>query len=110
MTIPELEEELRRRDSLIQEQAALIQEQAARIRELERQIEELKKLLVVKAESKEAKAPKPAATNFSVDAHERKQRKKKKRRRNHSGGRRPKDQKRDVAALTFELYWHHADR
>ena len=62
MTIPELEEELRQRD--------------AWIKELERQIEELKKLLVEKAESKEAKAPKPAATNFSVDAHERKRREK----------------------------------
>ena len=59
MTIPELEEELRKRD-------ARIKEQAARIEELEREIEELKKLLVEKAKSKEAKAPKKA-TNYSVD-------------------------------------------
>ena len=68
MTIPELEEELRKRD-------AQIKEQAARIKDLERDIEELKRLLGEKAKSKEAKAPK-GASNYSVDRYERKRRKK----------------------------------
>ena len=67
MTIPELEEQLRQRDTQIKEQAA-------RIKELEKEIEELKKLLVEKAKSKESKPPKEA-TNYSVARHERKQRK-----------------------------------
>jgi len=56
MTISELEEQLRRRDTQIKEQAA-------RIRELQRKIEELKKLLVEKGKAKEAKPPK-VATNY----------------------------------------------
>ena len=109
MSIFDLQEELKKRDAINKEQAALIQEQAARIKELERDIEELKKLLVERAQSKEAKAPKPASTNFSVDAAERK-RQKRKRRRRKSTGRTPKDQKRELATLTFELYWYKADR
>jgi hypothetical protein len=64
MTIPELEEELRKRD-------AQIKEQAAQIKELKREIEELKRLLLEKAKAKEAKPPKEV-TNYSVDRHERK--------------------------------------
>ena len=109
MTIPELEEQLRQRNVRNEEQAALIEQQAARIKELEKEVEELKKLLVEKAQSKEAKAPKPAATNFSVDAHERKQRKKRLRGKK-STGRKPKDQKREFVSLTYELYWYKADR
>ena len=96
MTIPELEEQLRQRD-------ARIEAQAARIKELERKIEELKKLLVEKAQSKEAKPPKEA-TNYSVDRHERKQRRK--RRRKKSTGRRPKEAKAEQATQHFDLYWH----
>lgn len=76
MTISELEKQLRQRDTLIEKQAAQIQTQAARIQELEREMENLKKLLVEKAQSKEAKPPKEATTNYSVDRHERKHRKK----------------------------------
>ena len=100
MTIPELEEELRKRD-------AQIKEQAARIKELEKEIEELKKLLVEKAKSKEAKPPKEAS-NYSVDRHQRKRRTK--RRRKKSTGRKPKAVKRDDATQTFDLYWCGADR
>ena len=100
MTIPELEEQLRRRD-------AKIKEQAARIKELEKESAELKKPLVEKAKSKEAKPPKQA-TNYSVDRHERKRRKT--RRRKKSTGRRPKDVKRDLATQTVELYWCGAER
>ena len=99
MTISELEEQLRQRD-------AQIEEQAARIKELERKIEELKKLLVKKAQSKEAKAPKEAS-NYSVDRHERKHRKK---RRKKSTGRRPKEAKSEQATLHFDLYWRDAVR
>jgi hypothetical protein len=99
MTIPELEEQLRQRDSQIKEQAA-------RIKELEREIEELKKLLVEKARSKESKPPKEA-TNYSVARHERKRRKK--HRRKNSTGRKPKDMKRDRATQTIDLYWYGAD-
>jgi hypothetical protein len=66
MTISELEKQLRQRDALIEKQAAQIKVQAARIQELEREMENLKKLLVEKAQSKEAKPPKEA-TNYSVD-------------------------------------------
>jgi len=92
MTVSELEEQLRQRD--------------ARIKELERKIEELKKLLVEKAQSKEAKPPKEA-TNYSVDRHERKKRKK---RRKKSTGRRPKEAKAEQATQHFDLYWHGAVR
>lgn len=92
MTISELEEQLRQRDS--------------RIKELERKIEELKKLLVEKAQSKEAKPPKEV-TNYSVDRHERKHRKK---RRKKSTGRRPKEAKAEQATQHFDLYWHGAVR
>ena len=114
MTISELKEQLRQRDAQIaaqaeqiEVQAVQIKEQAARIKELEGEISELKKLLVEKANSKEAKKPKEAS-NYSVDRHERKNRKK--RRRKKSPGRRPKDAKRDRAAETIDLYWHGADR
>ena len=100
MTIPELEEELRKRD-------AQIKEQAARIKDLERDIEELKRLLGEKAKSKEAKAPK-GASNYSVDRYERKRRKK--RRRKKSTGRKPKAVKRDDATQAFDLYWYGVDR
>jgi hypothetical protein len=100
MTIPELEEELRRRD-------AQIEKQAARIKELEEEIEELRQLLLEKAGSKESKPPKEA-TDYSVARHERKQRKK--RRRKNSTGRRPKDVKSDRATQTIDLYWYGADR
>ncbi len=106
MTISELEEQLRQRDAQIEAQAAQIKAQAARIKELEREIEELKKLLVGKAQSKEAKPPKEA-TNYSVDRHERKQRKK---RRKKSTGRRPKEAKAQQATQHFDLYWHGAVR
>jgi hypothetical protein len=121
MTIPELEEQLRQRDTQIEEQAAQIKEQAAQIeeqaaqikeqaaqiKELEKEIGELKKLLVKKAELKEAKPPKEAS-NYSVGQHERKRRKR--RRRKSSTGRKPKDAKRDCVSETFDLYWHDADR
>ena len=71
MTIPELKRQLRQRDARIKEQDALIAEQAARIAELERQVEELKKLLVEKANAKEAKPPKEAG-NYGVARHEQK--------------------------------------
>lgn len=100
MTICELEEQLRQRDSLIAEQAA-------RIKELEKQVEKLKKLLVEKARSKESKPPKGAG-NYSVDRHERKQRKKQ--RRKKSTGRRPNDVKCDRATQTIDLYRHGADQ
>jgi hypothetical protein len=100
MTIPELEEQLRQRDTQIKEQAA-------RIKELGKEIEELKKLLVEKAQSKESKPPKEA-TNYSVDRHERKQRRN--RRRKKSTGRKPKDVKRDRATETIDLYWYGANR
>jgi len=100
MTIPELEKQLRQRD-------AQIKEQAAQIKELEKEIEELKKLLVDKAKSKEAKAPK-AASNYSVSRHEQKRRGR--RRRKKSTGRKPKDAKRDLATQAFDLYWYGADR
>ena len=81
MTIHELKRKLRRHDARIKgqdariaEQDALIAEQAARIIELERQVDELKKLLVEKANAKEAKPPKEAG-NYSVARHEQKQRK-----------------------------------
>ena len=99
MRISKLEEQLRQRD-------AQIKAQAARIKELEREIEELTKLLVEKAQSKEAKPPKEA-TNYSVDRHERKQRKN---RRKKSTGRRPKEAKFQQATQDFDLYWHGADR
>jgi len=99
MTIPELQEQLRQRD-------LLIEKQAARIQELEREIKELKKLLVEKAQSKEAKPPKEAA-NYSVDRHERKRRKK---RRKKSTGRRRKEIKVEQATLHYDLYWYGADR
>lgn len=103
MTIPELEEQLRQRD-------ALIAEQAARIKELEKKLDELKKLLVERAEAKEAKPPKEAS-NFSVARHEEKQKKRQnKRRRKKSTGRRPKDVKRDLATETIDLYWYGANR
>jgi hypothetical protein len=86
-----------------QEQDALIAEQAARIAELERQVEELKRLLVEKANSKEAKPPKEAG-NYSVARHEQKQRKR--RRRKKSTGRKPKEAKRDQATQIIDLYWH----
>ena len=108
MTIPELEEQLRLRDAQIEEQAARIESQAARIKELEKKVEGLKKLLVEKAQSKEAKPPKEA-TNYSVDRHQRKQRKKK-RRRKKSTGRKPKDLKRDFATQTIDIYWPGAVR
>lgn len=100
MTIPELLEQLRQRD-------ALIEQQAARIEELERQVEELKKLLVEKAKAKESKPPKEA-TNYSVSRHERKQQKR--RRRKKSTGRKPKDMKRDRATVIIDLYWYGAKR
>jgi hypothetical protein len=100
MTIRELEEQLRQRDTQIKGQAA-------RIKELESEIEELKKLLVEKAKSKESKPPKEA-TNYSVIRHERKQRKKG--RRKNSTGRKPKDAKRDRAAETIDLYWYGANQ
>jgi hypothetical protein len=103
MTIPELKRQLRRRDARIKEQGAIIAKQAARIAELERQVEELKKLLVEKANSKEAKPPKEAG-NYSVARHEQKQRKR--RRRKKSTGRKPKEAKRDQATQIIELYWH----
>ena len=103
MTIPELKIQLRRRDARIKEQGAIIAEQAARIAELERQVEELKKLLVEKANAKEAKPPKEAG-NYSVARHEQKQRKR--RRRKKSTGRKPKEAKRDQATQIIELYWH----
>jgi len=99
MTISELEKQLRQRD-------ALIEKQAARIKELEREIGELKKLLVEKAQSKEAKPPKEA-TNYSVDRHERKRRTK---RRKKSTGRRRKETKAEQATLHYDLYWYGADR
>jgi uncharacterized coiled-coil protein SlyX len=114
MTIPELKRQLRERDARIKEQEvrikeleAIIAEQAARIAELERQVEELKKLLVEKANSKEAKPPKEAS-NYSVARHEQKQRKR--RRRKKSTGRKPKEAKRDQATQTIDLYWHGARR
>ena len=100
MSIPTVEERIRRRD-------AQIKQQAARIKRLEREIDELKKLLVEKANSKESKPPKEA-TNFSVARHERKQRKK--RRRQKSTGRKPKDVKRDRITQAIDLYWCGADR
>jgi len=99
MTIFELEEQVRQRD-------AVIEQQAARIKELEQQVEELKKLLGEKAKSKESKSPKEAS-NFSVSRHERKQRKKRKRKK--STGRKPKDAKRDSATQTIDLYWEGAN-
>ena len=60
MTISELENQLRQRDAVIEKQAAQIKAQAARVQELEREMENLKKLLVEKAQSKEAKPPKEA--------------------------------------------------
>ena len=114
MTIHELKRQLRQRDARIKEQEvrikeleAIIAEQAARIAELERQVEELKKLLVEKANSKEAKPPKEAS-NYSVARHEQKQRKR--RRRKKSTGRKPKEAKRDQATQTVDLYWHGARR
>jgi hypothetical protein len=95
MTISELKKQLRQRD-------AQINAQAARIKELEREIGELKKLLVEKAQSKEAKPPKDA-TNYSVDRHERKRRKK---RRKKSTGRRRKEAKAEQATLHYDLYWY----
>jgi len=106
MTISELEKQLRQRDTLIEKQAAQIKAQAARVQELEREMENLKKLLVEKAQLKEAKPPKEA-TNYSVDRHERKHRKK---RRKKSTGRRPKEAKSEQATLHFDLYWYGADR
>ena len=103
MTIPELKRQLRQRDARIKEQDALIAEQSARIAELERQVEELKKLLVEKANAKEAKPPKEAS-NYSVARHEQKQRKR--RRRKKSTGRRTKEAKRDQATQMVDLYWH----
>ena len=99
MTISELEAQLQQRD-------ALIEEQAARLQELEREVADLKKLLVEKAQSKEAKPPK-FASNYSVDRHERKRRKK---RRKKSTGRRPKEAKPEAATLHYDLYWQGADR
>ena len=99
MTISKLEKQLRQRD-------ARIEAQAARIKELERENKELKKLLVEKAQSKEAKPPKEA-TNYSVDRHERKRRKK---RRKKSTGRRRKEVKIEQATLHYDLYWYGADR
>jgi hypothetical protein len=107
MTIPELLEQLRQRDALIEQQAALLRQQAARIKELEAEVEELKKLLHGKAESKESKPPKDA-TNYSVGQHEHKQAKKRRRRR--STGRKPKDMKRDQVVETYDVYWSGADR
>lgn len=106
MTIPELQKQLRQRDALIEKQAAQIKAQAVRIQELEREIKELKKLLVEKAQSKEAKPPKEA-TNYSVDRHERKRRRK---RRKKSTGRRRKEVKVEQATLHYDLYWYGADR
>ncbi len=100
MTISELEEQLRQRD-------AQIKEQAARIKELEREIKELKKLLVEKAEAKEAKPPKEA-TNYSVGRYERKQRKR--RRHKKSTGRKPKEMKRDHATQAIDLFGYCTDR
>ncbi len=99
MAISKLEKQLRQRD-------ARIEAQAARIKELERENKELKKLLVEKAQSKEAKPPKEAS-NYSVDRHERKRRKK---RRKKSTGRRRKEVKIEQATLHYDLYWYGADR
>jgi hypothetical protein len=99
MTISELEKQLRQRD-------ARIEEQAARIQELEREIKELKKLLVERAQSKEAKPPKEA-NNYSVDRHEKRHRTK---RRKKSTGRRRKEAKAGQATQHYDLYWYGADR
>ena len=64
----------------------LLRERDGQIKELKREIRELKKLLVEKAQSKDAKPPKEAS-NYSVARHERKQRK---RRHKNSTGRKPK--------------------
>ena len=113
MTISELKEQLLQRDAQIGEQAAQIEAQAAQIKsqaerakELERKIEELRKLLVEKAQSKEAKPPKEA-TNYSVNRHEQNRRKK---RHKKSTGRRPKEAKSELATLHVDLYWYGANR
>lgn len=123
MRLSELKKQLRQRDRKIEEQAARIREleeqiaeqaaqikeQAARIKELEQLINELKKLLVEKAESKEAKPPKEAL-NFSVGRHERKRKHNRRRnKRKKPTGRKPKVGKEDHASETIDLYWYGAD-
>jgi len=91
MTLPELEERLRQRDT--------------RIKELEKDIKELKKLLVEKAVKKEAKPPKEAS-NYSVSRYERKRRQRKNPKK--STGRKPKSGKSERADESYDIYWHDA--
>jgi transposase len=99
----DVDERIRQLTEQNRRQADQLQEQAARIQQLEGEVERLKQLLAGKADSKTAKEP-VFKENYSLG---RNARRKRMRRGVPSTGRRPKEQKREMAASEYDVY--HAD-